>query len=58
MFLYQNSVRGLWLGLLVLVLDLLINLYDVVNVTLLTWEHVGSLPTIDFLMLLAVIIGK
>jgi hypothetical protein len=57
MFVYQSWVMGLWLGLLILVCDLLRNLYDV-SVTLLTWEHVGSLPSIDFLMVSAIIIGK
>jgi hypothetical protein len=57
MFVYQNLALGLWLGLPILVYDLLRNLYDVVNVTLLTWEH-GSLPSIDFLMVSAIIIGK
>jgi hypothetical protein len=58
MFVYQGSVMYLLSGLLVLELDLLIKLCDAVNDTLLTWEHVGSLPTIDFLMCPAVIIGK
>jgi hypothetical protein len=58
MFVYQSWVMGLWLGLLILAWDLLRNLYDVVNVTLLTWEHVGSLPSIDFLMVSAIIICK